>query len=255
MKFAWSTMRFALATICLISFALLPTGVPEARTQSRAPQEMSEIVNQAIKLSQQRYGVNVDEAAQIVIRNAFAGQGASLQEIFQRLRLNPKEQKWLLSSLVEEYICDLRDIQKGWMPNSSLAQERSQAKLVPSAFSTQISGVGAAVKIAAEAANRYSVADFLARLQKVLNGPKPGRLEVVSNPDGASIRLDHDDAGQTCKTFVVSPGEHAVSVEDGKNNLHCSGQVRVGEGETKRFCCPTGSNCPTWKNDRGCVSY
>lgn len=254
MRLAVSTMRFVLAAICLTSFALLPTAMPEARTQSRTPQEMSATVSQAIKLSQDRYRVSVDDAAKSVILNAFSGQSDFLQKTFRRLKLNPKEQDWLLSSLVEEYICDLRDMEGGWIPKSSIVQQHAKAKLIPSSFSTQIPGLGGLVKITTDTTNRFSVSDFLTRLRKVLEGPKPGRLEVVSNPDGASIHIDHEDDGLTCKTFVVSPGEHSVSVDGGKDNLHCEGKVKVGEGETKRYCCPKGSNCPTWPNDRACVS-
>ena len=51
--------------------------------------------------------------------------------------------------------------------------------------------------------------------------PAPGRLSVTSTPPGAKITIDNHDMGkETDFTFVVSPGDHQVSVkEDGRGSV------------------------------------
>jgi hypothetical protein len=108
------------------------------------------------------------------------------------------------------------------------------------------------VVITVEIVDRFPVGKFIEQMKPVLDGPKPpGRLEVASTPEKASITLDGQDKGITCNTFVVSPGTHTVTVH-GKTD--CTGSVLVGESKTERFCCPKGTGCPVWKDGKKCTA-
>ncbi len=71
----------------------------------------------------------------------------------------------------------------------------------------------------------------------------PGKLSVRSNPTGATITIDNQSTGRlTPFTFVVSPGDHYVSVE-GSSLQNCA------KSESKKVSVLPGSllsvNCTT----------
>jgi hypothetical protein len=110
------------------------------------------------------------------------------------------------------------------------------------------------VKITVEIVTKFPVDQFFKQMRQVLDGPKPGRLEVASRPDKASITIDGEDRGNTCKPFVVSPGKHQVTVHKDNSSVDCKAEVNVGEGKTERFCCPKGSGCPKWHDGKQCTA-
>jgi hypothetical protein len=71
----------------------------------------------------------------------------------------------------------------------------------------------------------------------------PGKLSVRSNPTGGTITIDSQSTGRlTDFTFVVSPGDHYVSVES--TSLH-----NCAKSKSKKVSVPPGSvvsvNCTT----------
>src|SRR5205823_11519429 len=48
-------------------------------------------------------------------------------------------------------------------------------------------------------------------------GSQPGRLTIVTHPDGASVMVDGQSRGMTPLTLSVSPGPHTVSIRSGIN--------------------------------------
>jgi PEGA domain len=71
----------------------------------------------------------------------------------------------------------------------------------------------------------------------VTSSIKPGRLVVNSLPDGATIQIDKTPKGQTNKTFVMSPGDHAVEITI-NSGLRCQRSVTISSGETTAMSCP-----------------
>jgi PEGA domain len=233
----------SLLAISIFLAMLLPTGICHTAKLSVAPlkatisepqgdTEMTKSVDELIAQAQKTYNINLALEAESRIKQEFSEQGQYLQYTFTRLRLDSNERRWLLGTLVEEYLCDLRD-QKG------------------RAFSMNVQ-FSTVVQISAEAVAKFPVKEYLARVRKVLDGPKPGRLEVASTPEQASITIDGEDRGDTCKPFVVSPGTHNVHVHGTKASLNCTADVTVDGGKTERFCCPKGSGCPKWRDQKRC---
>jgi hypothetical protein len=66
---------------------------------------------------------------------------------------------------------------------------------------------------------------------------KPGRLVVHSVPAGATIQIDDTPKGQTDKTFVMSPGSHAVEISN-SSGLRCRRSVTINSGDTTGMSCP-----------------
>ena len=59
-------------------------------------------------------------------------------------------------------------------------------------------------------------------------GSQPGRLTIVTHPDGASVMVDGQSRGMTPLTLSVSPGPHTVSIRSGINERVLP--VTVGAG-------------------------
>src|SRR5215469_11214653 len=69
--------------------------------------------------------------------------------------------------------------------------------------------------------------------------PAPGRLTVTSTPPGAKITIDKQSMGkETDFTFVVSPGDHQVSVKaDGLGKCANPTTVSVPSGSKVSINC------------------
>ena len=78
--------------------------------------------------------------------------------------------------------------------------------------------------------------------------PAPGKLSVTSTPPGAKITIDNQSMGkETDFTFVISPGDHYVSVRSA-NLPKCATptKVSVPSGSIMSIdCSVTGWGAPT----------
>jgi len=69
----------------------------------------------------------------------------------------------------------------------------------------------------------------------------PGRLQVTSEPPGATVTLDNKQMPRrTDSTFVVFPGNHMVAVT-GKDKtgqtMRCTASLNISSGVTKSVHC------------------
>jgi hypothetical protein len=70
---------------------------------------------------------------------------------------------------------------------------------------------------------------------------KVAYLDVLSDPDEARITIDNDKKEEfTCRSFVVSPGDHSVVVVKPGTRVNCSEKVKVNALETATVVCPKG---------------
>ena len=64
---------------------------------------------------------------------------------------------------------------------------------------------------------------------------------MLSDPDEVRITIDGRKKEEfTCRSFVVSPGDHAVAVVKPATRVNCTEKVRVNELETATVVCPMG---------------
>lgn len=77
--------------------------------------------------------------------------------------------------------------------------------------------------------------------------PAPGKLSVTSTPSGATITIDNQSTGkETDFTFVVSPGDHSVSVKKDALPNCVTKMVTVTSGSVVLInCTATGWGAPT----------
>jgi hypothetical protein len=200
--------------------------------------------------------IDISEDARVLIRSGFLERAPVLRKVFDRLTLGKGGQDWLVRALVDHYFYDLRDRQSVRLRRTSLPSALGSPSfarsLAANASSNQI--VARVQRITVEDVRTYLVAEFFTMLRQVLDGSNPGRLEVVSTPDQASIAIDGVARGDTCRSFVVSPGIHEVKVHKDQGKLDCTGTVSVGSGTTERFCCPRGTTCSTGPDGKQCTA-
>jgi len=70
---------------------------------------------------------------------------------------------------------------------------------------------------------------------------KPGRLTVESTPAGATVTIDQQQMGRrTPYTFVVSPGQHSLSVrgkDEAGKEIDCQASLYIGAGAARSVHC------------------
>ena len=67
----------------------------------------------------------------------------------------------------------------------------------------------------------------------------PGRLQISSKPQSATITVNGKTLTQvTNTTLVVAPGKYSVVITGGPGNLNCTRNVQVSTGQTTAVNCP-----------------
>lgn len=220
---------------------------------------VSATVNATISAWQEQYGIKVSAEARRSIESGFGEQASLLQRTYSNQGLNGRDQQsFLVTSLVENYLFDVRDNKfarsqrkqaAGVQTDRRFAQSRGdsdvrmqllRAKTQQSTWPLDQS----LNEITGADVQAFPVPQFFLVIEKVLKSRSSGRLEVFSNPKEASITIDQEDKGLTCKIFVASAGDHDVTVVKEQGQLSCAGKVRVTAGKTERFSCPVGAPCP-----------
>lgn len=236
-----------LATVTVLAHRIAAS-TPQAARSETLRKYIYESFDSWKKINQ----IDIQTEATERIKEGFLNEQSYLEHIFSRHQMNGDAQRQLFEALVAEYLYDLRDTK---MSDTKVPATKSLETPRFREATLRISRpqlVPEPILITVELVASYPVSEFLKKLKPVLDGPgTPGQLEVISTPERESITIDGEGRGDTCKTFVVSPGKHTVTVQ-GKNK--CSGDVVVGEGKTERFCCPKGTGCPKWKDGKPCTT-
>ena len=222
-----------------------------ASAQGEASQTITKYIYESFDSWQKTNDIKIQPEAEERIKEGFLKEQSYLEYVFNRHHMESDAQRQLLEALVAEYLYDLRD----WKPADKRAAATTSSdrpRLRAASLMEPAQLVPDTIVITVELVTSFPVSEFLKQLRPVLDGPQtPGQLEVVSTPEKESITIDGQEKGNTCKTFVVSPGKHTVAVH-GKTD--CTGDVVVGEGKTERFCCPKGTGCPKWKDGKKCTA-
>lgn len=209
-----------LATISLIigpsAFELVGIIPPiEAQQSSVCSVRLDQSVVEATFVWEKEARVEVTKEARGLVAARFSEKEKYLCGVFARQELDEEGQARLGNWLVGHYMYEVRDRKMG--------------------------------TVTVEGIQEFPVSDFLLEMDPLLQGDV-GRLEVISNPDQARITIDDKKQGSTCKNFVLSTGEHTVTVVSEEDNLECRGTVNVPADETVHFRCPDNSECPECPN-------
>lgn len=180
--------------------------------------DFSATVNNTMVPWQETNGIEVTKAARVAIRHGFSEREKDITNLMSFRESSGGSQTVFVSSLVEYYLYEVRD----WKINKA-----SQGLW----FESRIR------KIDISDINAYPVTKFLASIDAVLKG-RTGRLVVKSNPTDRGITIDGKDWGFTNKVFVVSAGDHFVTVAKKQPNLGCERKVNVPANTTQQFDCP-----------------
>jgi hypothetical protein len=243
-------LPFALgiAYSCALPFFVPCHAVPLSMGQDRSSIAFVavSVVNETIAQWQEKNHIEVTPELRTIIADGFRGEDAFLRSTFEKKRLDDAGSEELLRSLVDSYLYELRD-----KKIDRILKQQKKVKLnkyaktppfVPPQWTTgaPIIKVGEGVEVTnltVEDVRGYTVAKFLRERARMLES-STGRLVVTSQPDAASISIDGDEKGFTNKTFVVSAGEHGVSVKKKEASLDCDDKVSVPANTTKYFHCP-----------------
>lgn len=254
-----ATLRMLSQTLLCLSimlgFSQRSFSVPQQVSPSRA--EVAGIVRTVISYWQDSSGIKVTPDARGMIVGGFISKEAFLRNAFEKQELNRDQRDSLTISFVEYYLFDLRDAKTERMGGSQPVYEK------PSPQSNDPSRVAAPFPrsprtrrisvINAEDVQKFPVSNFFSVLGPLFMKPM-GRLEVTSNPDEATIIIDGQKQGSTCKKFVASTGEHEIQVVSRPDHIDCKGRVNIKADDVERFCCPPGSKCPGFLDGRRCTA-
>lgn len=82
-----------------------------------------------------------------------------------------------------------------------------------------------------------------AALEPQIMPPQPGRLNIYSQPAGASVYINgQKQSHPTNATFVVTPGNYRVSVSAANASFSCpEKQLTVNPGQTLNLTCYSSS--------------
>ena len=134
-------IRAALVALVVALLASSVSAIPQSANRDAATTDLSATVAQTLERSQKLYGVQLATDAQTAIQNGFFEEDSFLKATFARMELSPEERTWLLRTLVEEYVCDLRDQERQRMQPSPIAERKSSPRLVQVALPNQLSSV------------------------------------------------------------------------------------------------------------------
>lgn len=180
-------------------------------------------------------GVEVEPDAQAKITAGFADEQTRLKMAYDKQGLASAEQQSdLRDALVVEYLYDVRDMKLAKLskPAAPALNVNRLSDPAPEEITKLI--------ISAPDVISFSPAKFLASFRLIFDN-KVGYLDVLSDPDEARITIDDEKKEEfTCRSFVISPGDHTVAVVKPATRVNCAEKVRVNELETATVVCPKG---------------
>jgi len=215
-------------------FVLGPINAIAQVRQERAIEETLHVSDEVQTVVQQwtaTTGVSVTEDARVKINRGFGAEQQFFTMAYGKQDLNPPQQAKFTDAVMEHYLYNVRDrkISQSARNSSSLLHNRVCA------FQTQTAGD---VTIDSEDVAAYPPSAFLKSMRAILEN-KVGHLAVLSEPDKAQIAIDSDRKPYfTCRTFVVSLGDHIVTVVKPGTRVRCSETIHVDADATARAMCP-----------------
>lgn len=222
----------AIGVLCVFG----PRGLAAQVRHERAIEEnlhVSDEVQTVIQRWAAATGVPVTENARAKINRDFGEQQQFFTMAYRKQDLSRPQQAEFTDAVMDHYLYDLRDRKLSQAGTSSSLLRYGHG--VAAGFQTEgTSGVG----IDVQDVNAFPPSAFLKRVAPILDN-KVGHLAVVSQPDRAQIAIDGDKKPYfTCRTFVISPGDHIVSIIKPGTRVRCSDKVHVDEDSTARAVCP-----------------
>jgi hypothetical protein len=180
-------------------------------------------------------GVQVKKEAQAKIAAGFSDEQPRLLMAYEKQNLHSAQEKSAFAdTLVEQYLYDIRDrkIAKSSRATAAPVGNRSYSFGPPQGATELV--------IELQDVLDFSPSTFLKGFRLIFD-TKVGHLDVISEPDEAGITIDGDKKDEfTCRTFVVSPGDHTVDVFKPRTPVNCSEKVTVVAGAAETVVCPKG---------------
>ena len=189
-------------------------------------------VSIAVKSWQDATDIRVTDEALQAIQQGFGTEQVRLKRYFAKQELEAKREPEFIDSVLYQYLYDLRD--RKLLPSIGNATAAASAN----SFRLFQEVGGTPIIIGRPDVDDFPPLSFFEKIQRVLDN-KVGHLDVLSEPDLATITIDHEKKNElSCRTFVVSPGDHTVAVLKPKSRVNCSEKVTVAADATEQVTCP-----------------
>jgi len=183
-------------------------------------------------------GISVTPEAFRQIQGQFWSQLQPISDALEHQHADAEGKTRLYKWLVESYLYELRD-------RMGSVQKDTTNRLTIPTYNGFLSGSREEPSKSVDAAvvSSFTALRYLQSLLPLFQA-QVGRLFVTSMPEGASIVIDGEEKGTTCKKFVASVGSHSIKVSNSTPRLACSGSISIRSNDIEHFSCPGNSDCP-----------